>query len=128
MVTLEISEEITEANEHLMAQTKQVNGILTTKTNMVNRVHVPDSHFLALTGMVRNKKYKAKTGVPCLGGIPFIGAALSHKESSAEKRNIIIFVRPTLIDCFEDGDRVSKKEWEDALKMVNDPNLIDITL
>jgi type III secretion protein C len=124
IVTLEISEEITEAAEHLMAQTKQGSGILTTKTNMVNRVHVPDSHFLALTGMVRNKKYRAKTGIPCLGGLPFIGAALSHKDASSEKRNIIIFVKPTIIENFEDSDRISKSNWDSALKAVGDVGLI----
>lgn len=124
VITLEISEDITEANERILAQTRQMTGIQTTKTSMVNRVHVPDSHFLALTGMVRNKKYKAKTGLPCLGGLPLIGAAFAHKEDNAEKRNIIIFVRPTLIQNFEDGDAIANQEWNQAKDLLTDKNLI----
>ena len=53
---------------------------------MVTHVHVPDKHFLVLSGMIRNAKSHHKAGIPCLGGLPGIGAAFakpSDKMKSA---------------------------------------------
>ena len=36
---------------------------------MATRVHVPDKHFLVLSGMIRNSKARHKAGLPCLGGL-----------------------------------------------------------
>lgn len=105
VITLEISEEITEATNNLIHTSNHVNGIQTTKTNMVTRVHVPDQNFLVLSGMIRNTKTHRKSGIPCLGGLPFIGAAFSKTTTDAEKRNVIIFVHPKIIN--------NTKEYED---------------
>ncbi len=105
IITLEISEEITEATNNLLHTANHINGIQTTKTNMVTRVHVPDQDFLVLSGMIRNTKTHQKFGIPCLGGLPFIGAAFSKTTTGAEKRNVIIFVHPKIINNI--------KEYED---------------
>ncbi|MCF7806402.1 MAG: hypothetical protein K9M13_01895, partial [Simkaniaceae bacterium] len=114
MITLEIDEEITEASDRHMHMTKQMSGIETSKTNMVSRVHVPDAHFVVLTGMVRNKKKQETSGLPCLGGIPFISTLFSKDHKVEEKRNIIIFVRPYIIDTFSDYEALSDKEINQA--------------
>jgi type III secretion protein C len=110
IITLDIQEEITEARDDLRELDARVNGIQTTKTNMATRVHVPDKHFLVLSGMVKNSKVHRKTGIPCLGGIPWIGAAFSKTKVEKEKRNILVFVRPQIIHSFEDYKTLSNLE------------------
>ncbi|MCB1084108.1 MAG: type II secretion system protein GspD, partial [Simkania sp.] len=73
VITLEISEEIT----NVIPDGNTSNGINTTKTDMATQVHVPDQSFLVLSGMIRNTKRNRKSGIPCLGGLPLIGAAFS---------------------------------------------------
>ncbi|HSX04228.1 MAG TPA: secretin N-terminal domain-containing protein [Rhabdochlamydiaceae bacterium] len=108
IITLDIDQEITEAVDHAFPTTStQVEGIRTTKTNMATHVHVPDNHFLVLSGMIRNSKSYQKSGLPCLGGLPYIGAAFSKTRKINEKRNILIFVRPHIINSFEDYDKVT---------------------
>jgi type III secretion protein C len=108
IITLQLNEEITESLDHdVMNNNSQVNGIRTTKTNMATHVHVPDKHFLVLSGMIRNTKVHQKTGIPCLGGLPIIGAAFSKTHQNDEKRNVIIFVRPHIIQSFQDYQKVS---------------------
>ncbi len=97
MITLEISEEITDVIPNLNRVASSGNGINTTKTDMATQVHVPDQSFLVLSGMIRNTKRHHKSGVPCLGGLPLIGAAFSKTTSEDEKRNVIVFVRPQII-------------------------------
>ncbi len=97
VITLEISEEITNVipNHHNVSDS--VNGINTTKTDMATQVHVPDQSFLVLSGMIRNTKRERKSGIPCMGGLPLIGAAFSKTTTDDEKRNVIVFVRPQII-------------------------------
>lgn len=111
IITLNLDEEITEVVDHIQTPSNGgVNGIRTTKTNMATNVHVPDKHFLVLSGMVRNAKSFEKAGIPCLGGLPLVGAAFSKTRRGDERRNVIIFVRPQIIHTFEEYDQLTKEE------------------
>ena len=107
MITLDISEEITEVVPDLMQASSSVNGIQTTKTDMSTQVHVPDQSFLVLSGMIRNTKRQHRSGIPCLGGLPLIGGAFSKTTTNDEKRNVIVFVRPQIINNTEDYRKVT---------------------
>ena len=110
VITLDIKEDISEARNQDDSPLNQVNGILTTKTNMLTRAHVPDDHFLVLSGMSRNKVTKRKSGVPCLGGLPLIGALFSKTTTENEKRNVIIFVKPQIVNSTQTYDAISSAE------------------
>jgi type III secretion protein C len=117
VITLNLNEEITEAvGPDLMNSTSQVNGIRTTKTNMATHVHVPDKHFLVLSGMIRNTKAQHKAGLPCLGGLPGIGAAFSRTQRNDEKRNVVIFVRPHIIHSVRDYQRITSEQETQSRK------------
>ena len=109
VITLDIAEEITEAVEDngFTSSNATVGGIRTTKTNMLTHVHVPDKHFLVLSGMIRNAKSNYKAGVPCLGSLPWVGSLFSKNKKQDEKRNIIIFVRPQIIHSFKDYEKIT---------------------
>ena len=110
IITLDLNEEISESIDDPQNSTTNVNGIRTTKTNMMTHVHVPDKNFLVLSGMIRNSKAHHKAGLPCLGGLPIIGAAFSKTKKQDEKRNMIIFVRPHIIHSFEDYRNLTKNQ------------------
>lgn len=114
IITLDINEEITEIIPQMgqAVSNSQVSGIQTTKTNMMTHVHVPDKHFLVLSGMIRNTKMHHKTGIPCLGGLPIIGAAFSKNERLDEKKNVIIFVRPQIVHSMEEYGKITNKQEE----------------
>lgn len=125
VITLSLNEEITESLEDDMVNSNtQVNGIRTTKTNMSTHVHVPDKHFLVLSGMIRNSRAQHKAGLPCLGGLPLIGAAFSKTKKHDEKRNVIIFVRPHIIRSFEDYSKLTQQQ-EDAYRSQADAKDFD---
>jgi type II secretory pathway component GspD/PulD (secretin) len=108
VITLDLTEEITEA--HPTDNNQPSAGIKTTKTNMMTHVHVPDKHFLVLSGMARNTRSHHKAGLPCLGGLPFIGAMFSKTQNIESKRNIIIFVRPHIIRSMDDYRKLTQQE------------------
>jgi len=112
VITLDIVEEITEVVPDLMQASRSVNGIQTTKTEMATQAYVPDQSFVLLSGMIRNTKRKHRSGIPCMGGLPLIGAAFSKTTTDNEKRNIIVLVRPLSQDRGTDklSDRIHREE------------------
>jgi len=79
-----------------------VTGITTYKTNMNTAVHIANKNFLVLSGMVRDEKTKSKSGIPCLGGLPLIGAAFSKNNDLQTKNNIVIFIRPHIVNSYQE--------------------------
>lgn len=111
-----------------------VTGITTSKTTMNTTVHIPNKNFLVLSGMVNATKTRQKSGVPCLGGLPVIGAAFSKSDVTDINRNIVIFIRPHIITSYEDmlkltesqedffrdnsGSFELEKDFEEAMEMI----------
>jgi len=110
VITLDIDQQITEAIDDPMTSTTEVEGIRTTKANMSTLAHVPDNHFLALSGMGRNAKSIQRMGIPCLGGLPVVGAAFSKNKRMSHKRNVLIFVRPHIINKYEEWEKITEAQ------------------
>ena len=99
-------------------------GIVTSKTNMQTTVHVPDKNFLILSGFVNNSSVKSTSGIPCLGGLPLIGAAFSKDNNTSNNQNIVIFLRPHVINSLEDLRRVTEDQEEAFRDQQGTPFLI----
>lgn len=128
VITLSLNEEITESVENdPINNNTTVNGIRTTKTNMATHVHVPDKHFLVLSGMIRNSKGQHKAGIPCLGGLPLVGSLFSKTQKHDEKRNVIIFVRPHIIHSFQDYQKLTESQ-EEVFRNQADPADFDAAI
>ncbi|MGH2639112.1 MAG: type II secretion system protein GspD, partial [Rhabdochlamydiaceae bacterium] len=117
VVTLDISNDISEQiNQPTIGQTNvaggitNITGIATSHTAMSTKVHVPDKHFVVLSGMVRDSKARFKSGIPCLGGLPVIGAAFSENDRVNAKSNIIIFMRPHIVNTYEDYKEITEHQ------------------
>ena len=103
--------------------TAVVNGITTTKTTMQTTVHVPDDHFLILSGMVNNSNVKDKSAIPCLGGLPLIGAAFSKDNNTVSNNNIVIFLRPHILSSMDDLKAITQAQEEFFREQQATPNL-----
>jgi type III secretion protein C len=82
-------------------------GITTNRATMQTTVHIPDKHFLILSGWVNNSNTKATSGIPCLGGIPVIGAAFTMNNVSDNYSSIVIFLRPTILNSLDDMKKLT---------------------
>jgi type II secretory pathway component GspD/PulD (secretin) len=114
VITMDIVNDISQiiGNQNVTTNNQQVTGIQTTHTHMETRVHVPDNHFVALSGMINDSKTHFKTSIPCLGGLPVIGAAFSENDRTANKSNILIFVRPQIIKSYREYKAITEhQEW-----------------
>ena len=98
IITLAIDQQITESHDYLIDNSTNLSGIKTSKTQMTTEAHIPDNHFLVLSGMSRKVKSKRITGVPILRSIPLLGRLFSSEKEVEQKKNLIIFVRPHIVE------------------------------
>ena len=112
IVSLEIDQSITEEVDTGSSggTVDTVYGIKTRKTRTSTKVHVPDKHFVAISGQIRNSTQRVKNAIPCLGGLPVIGAAFSDSRDTKNKANVIMFVRPVIVDTYEEYKKLTEHQ------------------
>lgn len=86
-------------------------GPVTRKSKTTTRIHVPDDYFVILSGMIQDEDTNVRSQVPCLGGIPLIGATFSQKKRTDAKRNLMIFIRPHIVENCE-FNRMTKRQQD----------------
>lgn len=57
-----------------------------------------DGQTVVLGGLISEKVTKTKDKVPVLGDIPLLGRLFRSEANSSHKKNLVIFVTPTIID------------------------------
>lgn len=90
------------------------------ETRTITRVHLPSEHFIILSGMITENQTINKTEIPCLGALPLVGALFSQNSDTNNKRNLLIFLRPYVIDTEIDIDDLTKKQ-QDIFKEKSKP-------
>lgn len=63
-----------------------------------SNVLIKSGDTLAIGGLLQDEQTKARTKVPILGDIPILGYAFQEKLNARTKRNLLVFVTPTIID------------------------------
>ncbi|HEY4832942.1 MAG TPA: secretin N-terminal domain-containing protein, partial [Waddliaceae bacterium] len=115
IITLEIHEEVSSIAPNSVSSGGTPTS--TSPTTNVNRtttfVHVPDKHFVIISGMLNDSKERDRSQLPCLGGIPILGAAVSDKINRDSKLNLMIFIRPQIIDTEEQFRTVTRRQQDD---------------
>ncbi len=131
VLTLDIAQDITElVNPDVgsTTSTDNVTGITTSKTSSRTIVSVPNKSFLVLSGQVQNTKTHTKTGIPCLGGLPLVGAFFSQNDYQKNNTNLIIFIRPHIIKTFDEYKEITARQEKIYRDQTDDPESFDAAL
>ncbi len=77
------------------------------RRRLTTQAVVPDGYTLVLGGLVSDSKSDVNSKVPILGDIPGLGAAFRKNSKERNKRNLVMFVTPTIIskDDYQSGQR-----------------------
>ncbi|PZR72070.1 MAG: hypothetical protein DLM73_14125 [Chthoniobacterales bacterium] len=63
-----------------------------------SNVLIKSGDTLAIGGLLQDEVTKARTKVPIMGDIPILGYFFQEKLNARTKRNLLVFVTPTIID------------------------------
>ncbi len=115
IIALDIEEEVSTIVAGLItnASTASTSPGPTTRIHRTTtRAHIPDTYFLIISGMMQDEESRERNQVPCLGSVPLIGAAFSDKHNTSAKRNLMIFIRPQIIDTEEEVQWLTKHQQD----------------
>ena len=65
---------------------------------VVSTVNVWDGQTVVLGGLIADSVSSIKDKVPILGDLPYVGRLFRSESKNTQKKNLVIFVTPTIID------------------------------
>jgi type IV pilus assembly protein PilQ len=66
--------------------------------SLQSNVLIKSGDTLAIGGLMQDEVSKARTKVPVLGDVPVLGYLFQSRTNARTKRNLLVFVTPTIID------------------------------
>ena len=99
-ITLSVKPEISnKVNDfHFTFNGADVSSPIIDKRSLDSNVLIKSGDTLAIGGLLSDQVSKARTKVPLLGDIPLLGYAFQSHDNERHKRNLLIFVTPTILD------------------------------
>ncbi|MEY1663138.1 type II secretion system secretin GspD [Isoalcanivorax beigongshangi] len=71
--------------------------LITNKRSIKTTVLADDGQTIVLGGLIQDDVRRVTSKVPLLGDIPLLGALFRSTSDKVEKRNLIVFLRPTIL-------------------------------
>lgn len=71
--------------------------LITNKRTVTTTVLVDDGGVIVLGGLITDTARESENRVPILGSIPLIGELFKTRSGNKEKRNLMLFIRPTIL-------------------------------
>ena len=95
---LEIQQEVSSlANSAAVQGSNQSVDLVTHKRSIETAVMIEDGEVLVLGGLIREQVTEISERVPLLGDLPLVGRLFRNDDAAAEKTNLMVFLRPTIL-------------------------------
>ena len=120
-VTLKVRPQISEGGSVKLSIYQEVSnvdsttnpaGIITDVRAIETNVIVDDGEVLVLGGLMSEDSNSQQDQVPILGDIPYLGNLFKYKNNTHDKRNLLIFLRPTVIRNHDQSNSVSVDRYD----------------
>jgi general secretion pathway protein D len=105
-VRLEIRQEVSN-----VVPDTQSESLVTNERTIETTVLVDNGQIIALGGLVADDLQQFETGVPLLGDIPLIGEAFKTRRNVAARKNLMIFLRPTILRDAAKADALTEARY-----------------
>ena len=107
-IKLQVTPQINEGNAVRLSINQEVSSVygpitelstdlITNKRVITTTVLVEDGDIIVLGGLIDEDVQETKRKVPFLGDIPLLGRLFQSSSSSITKRNLMVFVKPTIV-------------------------------
>lgn len=92
-IKLDITQEVSSVS----SSSKGAADIITNKRSLKTTVIADDGQMIVLGGLIDDQIRENVQKVPLLGDIPILGWFFSHKRTEKIKRNLMVFIHPTIL-------------------------------
>ncbi len=107
-VTLEIEQESSSIAQQLLNST----DLITNKRVITTTAIVDDGDLLVIGGLIDQNDQTTEDKVPLLGDVPVAGNLFKSQGRSRERRNLLVFLRPTIIRDRADAEAVTRRKFD----------------
>jgi len=84
--------------------------LITNKREINTTILVDNQEVIILGGLIRDKETISDSRVPILGSIPGLGLLFKSSAKSIEKQNLLVFLRPTILDSRPSISKVTNRK------------------
>jgi len=88
---------VEQTTENVADSIENASDIVTNKREIKTTVLADDGETIVLGGLIREDVQVTRSKVPLLGDIPFLGRLFSSENTSRIKRNLLVFLKPTIM-------------------------------
>jgi general secretion pathway protein D len=85
--------------------------LITNKRSIKTVILAEDGETIVLGGLMKDDFTTSESKVPWLGDIPLIGALFRSQKESRIKRNLMVFLKPTIVLNKVDAKKVTNKQF-----------------
>ncbi|WP_444996874.1 type II secretion system secretin GspD [Aliikangiella sp. IMCC44359] len=118
-IKLKITPQINEGDSVLLTIEQEVSSIagatgadiVTNKRQIKTSVLAGNGQTIVLGGLIDDNIQESAQKVPVLGDIPLIGSLFSSKSTNKTKRNLMVFIRPTIVSDTAGFDAISSRKY-----------------
>ncbi|EIK53714.1 general secretion pathway protein D [Stutzerimonas stutzeri TS44] len=93
--------------------TAQAVDLVTNKRSIKSTILAEDGQVIVLGGLIQDDVTRTDSKVPLLGDIPLLGALFRSTQESHVKRNLMVFLRPTVVRDRAGLAALSGKKYSD---------------
>ncbi|HUP92425.1 MAG TPA: type II secretion system secretin GspD [Solimonas sp.] len=120
-LTLGVTPQINEGNSiklKLNLEVSQLAGnaaslnAVTTKRTLTNTVGVENGQILVIGGLIDDQLTDSNNGIPFLSSIPILGSLFQFRSVNKLKRNLMVFIRPSILRKATDGDYYTRRKYD----------------
>lgn len=108
-VTLELTQEISSVAGAVIAGSAD---LITNKSRFTTTATVDDGDILVIGGLIDQTEQISSNKVPWLGDIPVLGTAFKSTNRSRTNRNLMVFIRPSILRTQEDSSDVTRRKYD----------------
>ena len=86
--------------------------LITNNRTLTTSVEVENGQILVLGGLIDDQVVETEQKVPVLGDIPILGALFTNRSVTKNKRNLLNFIRPTILRGGGEADYFTRKKYD----------------
>lgn len=102
---------VEQTTENIADSIEDASDIVTNKREIKTTVLADDGETVVLGGLIRDDLMVNESKVPFLGDIPYLGRLFSSQSERRVKRNLLVFLRPTIMFGKEDAIAVTDEKF-----------------
>jgi len=120
-IELEITPQIDEGSSVILNIKQGVSGVagvaqsgldlITNKREIETTVLVDNNQIIVLGGLIDEDTQEVISKVPVLGSIPILGRLFQSSSSSTNKKNLMVFLKPTILTDTDSSQEVSLERY-----------------